>query len=146
MINIREYLQETYQARPAGRLYPAILTGKRGQKTPLSRRLAVDLDTESAKAEDVVYFMVVNGELKYIGYTASSLQVRINNYNSGRFGTAGGTNKRLFKAVVEGDLQVELLYTKIDTVKRFGLTVSLTRSLEYALIQKHNPEWNKKIR
>jgi hypothetical protein len=146
MINTREYLQETYQARSAGRLYPAILAGKRGRRTPPSRRLAIDLDAESAAAEDLVYFMVVSNELKYIGYTATNLQARINNYNSGRFDTASGTNKNLFNLILEGDLQVELLYVKLEVIERFGLPVSLSRSLEYTLIQKHNPEWNKRLR
>lgn len=146
MINTREYLQETYQAKSAGRLYPAVFTGKRGRKTLPSRRLAIELNAEAASMNDLVYFMLVEGVLKYIGYTATSLQSRVNNYNTGRYNSSSGTNKKVFKLILEGDLQVELLYVKVGTIKQFGLPVSLARSLEYTLIQEHNPEWNKRIR
>ena len=146
MTNTREYLQEAYQAKLAGRLYPAVFTGKRGRKTPPSRRLAVDLDTELAAVNDLVYLMLVDGELKYIGYTATSLKTRMGNYAKGRFPSMGGTNKHIYDMIMESDLNVEILTIKPGTVLQFGLEIPLSRSLEYTLITQHDPEWNRRIR
>jgi hypothetical protein len=66
MINTREYLEKTYQAVQAGRLYPAVFAGKRGRKTEPTRRLFTDLDSELSLTDDLVYLMLVNNELKYI--------------------------------------------------------------------------------
>jgi len=144
--NTRKYIMDTYQASPAGRLYPAVFTGTRGRKTPASRRLFVDLDSELSKLGDLVYFMLVDGELKYIGYTATSLRTRMNNYGKGRFPSMGGTNKHIYNLIMDSDLNVEVLIVKPGTAKEFGLDISLARSLEYTLIKLHDPEWNKRVR
>ena len=142
----RKYIMDTYQASPAGRLYPAVFTGSRGRKTPPSRRLFVDLESEFSKLDDLVYFMLVDGELKYMGYTANSLKTRMDGYGKGRFPSTIGTNKHVYNLIMDSDLNVELLIVKPGTAKEFGLDISLARSLEYTLIKVHDPEWNRRIR
>jgi len=146
MINTREYLEKTYQAVQAGRLYPAVFAGKRGRKTEPTRRLFTDLDSELSLTDDLVYLMLVNNELKYIGYTANTLKERMNNYGSGRFASMGGTNKHIYNLIMDSDLSVDILIIKPKSVTEFDLEISLSRSLEYTLITKHDPEWNKRIR
>ena len=130
----------------AGKLYPAVFTGKRGRKTPPSRRLFRELDPEIGELEDVVYLMLVDGALKYIGYTAMKVKERMEGYGKGRFPSSGGTNKHIYNLIMDSNLTVDLLVIRASQVEEFGLKVSLARSLEYTLIQKYDPEWNKRVR
>ena len=145
-MNSRDYLVKKYQAVDAGKLYPAVFTGKRGRRTPPSRRLFQDLTPEVAEESDLVYLMLVDGELKYVGYTANTLKERMSGYGKGRFPSTGGTNKHIYQLIMDSDYTVDLLAVKAPSVQQFGLDVSLARSLEYALIQEHDPEWNRRVR
>lgn len=145
-MNSREYILKEYRPVVAGKLYPAVFTGKRGRKTPPSRRLFVDLNADIAQEEDLVYLMLVDGELKYIGYTATSLRTRMNNYGKGRFPSMGGTNKHIYNLIMDSDLEVEILVIMPGKSNLYGLDISLARSLEYTLIQHHTPEWNRQMR
>ena len=120
--------------------------GKRGRKVKPSKRLIFIFNPELAKQEDVVYMMCEGDEILYIGYTANSLQQRFEGYDKGRFAKMGGTNKKIFKKMMENDHTLEIYTVKGDGLFWHGVILSLSRSLEYALINKYNPKWNSRVR
>ena len=120
--------------------------GKRGRKTKPSRRLIFNFNPDLAKEEDVVYMMCNGDEILYIGYTANSLRQRFEGYDKGRFAKMGGTNKKIFRKMMENDHMLEIYSTKGDNLFWHGVNLSLSRSLEYALINKYNPKWNSRVR
>lgn len=120
--------------------------GKRGRKVEPSKRLIFNFNPELARQEDVVYMMCEGEEILYIGYTATSLQERFEGYDKGRYEKMGGTNKKIFKKMMEGEHMIEVYSVKGANLFWHGTFLSLSRSLEYALINKYNPKWNSRVR
>jgi predicted GIY-YIG superfamily endonuclease len=120
--------------------------GKRGKKVEASKRLIFEFNPELAKEKDIVYMMCDQDEIMYIGYTATSLLERFENYDKGRFDSVGGTNKKIFKKMMESEKPMQVYVLRGDMVFWHGVNMSLSRSLEYALINKFNPKWNKRQR
>ena len=120
--------------------------GSRGRSSLPSRRLVYKIDQEIFQTRDIVYIFVLKEEIKYIGYTATRLKTRLDNYDKGRFESSGGTNKEVFNFITSTDDVYDVYTVKGSTIEEHGVEMCLSRPLEYSLINLYNPSWNKRVR
>jgi len=97
--------------------------------------------------ERVLYAFVIESEVKYIGSCEerkTTFKERMKRY---KYKQGTGTNKRIHE-------KIESVFSKGKEVKIFAfcpsknfkfkdLNIDLVRGLEYPLIERFNPEWNK---
>ncbi|MEN3013529.1 MAG: GIY-YIG nuclease family protein [Endomicrobiia bacterium] len=103
------------------------------------------------KNKRVIYAFVVEDEVKYIGICDSyntTLQVRMDRYLK-NLSETNRTNVRIneeIKKKLKLNHKVEIYALLPETKDKYefnGISIDLIRGLEYPLIKKFNPEWNK---
>ena len=95
----------------------------------------------------VLYAFVIKDEVKYIGSCQeikTTFKERMKRY---KYKQGAGTNKRIRKkieSVLNKGEEVKIYAFSPPTNLKFKeLNIDLVRGLEYPLIEKFNPEWNK---
>tara|TARA_R110002094_G_scaffold22142_1_gene34321 strand:+ start:3571 stop:4068 length:498 start_codon:yes stop_codon:yes gene_type:complete len=92
-----------------------------------------------------VYAKVVNSEVVYIGVATKNLKQRLNFYRNP--GNSQSTNIRLKAKIIEvleSGMSVEILIAMPKPGSWNGLPVDYVTGLEFALIERYQPTWNKK--
>lgn len=91
----------------------------------------------------LVYMLVVDGEIKYIGKTIQGY-VRPLSYHKNK--VMGDVNNGITEECSKGK-RVEIFARKFDKPFEYeGLELDLCEAYEQALISKYKPEWNNHIR
>lgn len=110
--------------------------------------LALDLDDIIGDKRDVLYAFAVDGALKYVGKTASTLRSRLQGYktppataNSGA-STNIKNHQNIVAALKQGStVDIYVLYA-LPSQEHYGFAVSLAAGLEGSLIKDLTPLWN----
>ena len=115
----------------------------------------IDYTITNLKSERIVYAFVVGNQIRYIGICENpktTIKIRLERYRS----RAGGnklTRRRSTNWYVVKMIKKELQRGKRVSIFAFkppkerffrGLSIDLIRGLEYSLIHKFSPEWNRK--
>lgn len=110
--------------------------------------IGLDLNDVIGNKKDVLYAFAVNGALKYVGKTATTLRLRLQGYktppataNSGA-STNIKNHHNILAALKEGSAVDIYVLHALPSQEHFGFSVSLAAGLEGSLIKDLTPLWN----
>lgn len=109
----------------------------------VSDRGEIFLDREAPR-ESGVYVFVLDSEVVYVGVTQRTLAARMSDYRRGhlRQRTSARVKKLISEALVTGS-RVKVLYATPGCTEWNGFSVEIAPGLEFGLIRKYKPKWNK---
>lgn len=113
--------------------------------------LGLDLNDVIGNKKDVLYAFAVDGALRYVGKTASTLRSRLQGYktppataNSGA-STNIKNHQNIFAALKQGSTVDIYALHALPLQEHFGFAVSLAAGLEGSLIKDLTPLWNGRV-
>ena len=112
-------------------------------------RIDFELKDNEYQNKRVIYAFVVDEQIKYIGICDSYNTTLKNRMRRYRKPTGGSTNKRIAEKInncLKNGKDVKIFALDIEqslAVRYRDLEIDLVRGLEYPLIKRFNPDWNK---
>ncbi len=113
--------------------------------------LGLDLNDVIGNKKDVLYAFAVDGALRYVGKTASTLRSRLQGYktppataNSGA-STNIKNHQNIIAALKQGSTVDIYALHALPSQEHFGFSVSLAAGLEGSLIKDLTPLWNGRV-
>ncbi len=110
--------------------------------------IGLDLNNVIGNKKDVLYAFAVNGALKYVGKTATTLRLRLQGYKTppATANSGASTNMKnhhsILAALKEGSAVDIYVLHALPSQEHFGFAVSLAAGLEGSLIRDLTPLWN----